>query len=110
LKRPKRNTADALNIGRPTARLQGKRATERMRTEYSAWKLPAILDSRSEDAIGHRITNEMPSPRQGTRPSRIILDHEPINMNEKPKAARLISTTASVPDYFDVPNSLSFLR
>mgnify|MGYP001130625921 CR=1 FL=1 len=40
---------------------------------------------------------------------KIIVDNEPININEKPVAAPLISTKAFCQDYVGVPNSLSFM-
>lgn len=40
---------------------------------------------------------------------KIIVDNEPININEKPVAAPLISTRAFCQDYVGVPNSLSFM-
>jgi hypothetical protein len=81
-----------------------------MRAEYSSWKRPVVWADRSDEVLSQQLTDEVVSPRPETHPRRIILGHEPIDINEPPKAARLISTTASVQDYFDVPNSLSFIR
>jgi hypothetical protein len=103
-------TTIPLYTGCPATRLPGKREIERMRAEYNAWKRPVVWSDRSDDVISERITDEVISPRKGVRARRFILGHEPIDINEPPAAARLISTTAAVQDSFDVPNSLSFIR
>jgi hypothetical protein len=84
---------------------------ENMRRMINAAR-PRTIYSRdtSNCMFNEKILTGDPLTGQETRPKSIIVDGEPIDINEAPKATRLISTTASVLDYIGVPNSLSFIR
>jgi hypothetical protein len=81
-----------------------------MRAQVTASRKAVVWKDRSEDVLSQRIIDEVISPRDEVRGPRIITDYEPIDTHLPPRAARLISTTAGVQDYIDVPNSLSFIR
>jgi hypothetical protein len=81
-----------------------------MRIQLSATKRPIVWADRSDEVLSQRITDEVVRPQGELRQKRIIVGHEPMDISQPPRAAHLISTTASVQDYVDVPNSLSFIR
>jgi hypothetical protein len=89
--------------------LPTRRDIERMREQIEASKKSVIWTDRSDVVLSQRITDDLPLLCPEPPRKHIILDHQPIDITLPPHAAPLISTTALVQDYVDVPHSLSFM-
>jgi hypothetical protein len=80
-----------------------------MREEIQASKKSVVWVAQSDLVLNQRITDDLTPSRPEPPRKRIILDHQPIDINLPPQGAPLISTKALVQEFIDVPNSLSFM-
>jgi hypothetical protein len=86
------------------------RDIKRIRHQIGAWKRSIVWSDSSNSLLSRRLADDVATPSKRVRRQSIITDCEPIDIHAPPEATPLISTTASVQDYCDVPNSLSFIR